>query len=280
MNLLLFRWLLQYRVYLFSAIVVNYAVCVAIGCGLSFAPLLANTPNAPSLFDRDFYLFSAIQGALFIICFFLIGKTTELLGVAVATLATRLSVAIPTTAAFVLYSDEVTTTKLIGITATIMALYLSCRRPSNSALPVWQRLFFPSILFVVFGIHYTLLKFVQHYHLDNSSYHTYVLHAFFSAFAISAAVLVVQLIKKRAVLTRRELIGGTILGCTNYGSIYFLIKTLGESGRQSSQLFPTLNVAVVIASALCAWIIFKERLSKPLISALIIGVVAIIFINL
>ena len=102
LNHFLFKGFARYRIDLISAIVTNYAVCVLIGFSSSIESI-----SRESIFTREWYPFSVIQGGVFVLCLFLLGRTTEKQGVAVASLAARLSVAIPTITAFFLYNDLV-----------------------------------------------------------------------------------------------------------------------------------------------------------------------------
>lgn len=274
-NHLLFKAFARYKIDLLGAITVNYAVCLAIGGSASITPVFGN-----AFFTQDWFPFSIVQGIIFVACLFFIGRTTAKQGVAVTSLATRLSVAIPTAAAFFLYGDMATPTKITGILAALAALYLSCGAPTGPANSFKAVSILPLTLFAVFGAHSTLIKFVQERFLDNTSYHTYIMAAFLSAFLISGAVLAWRLTGKRQTFGWKELVWGFALGCTNYGAIYFLIRALSVPGRESSQLFPTISIAVVGLSSLGAWAFFGERLRGRLLGALAIGAAAIVLVNL
>ena len=274
-NHLLFKAFARYRIDLLGAIVINYTVCLVIGAASSVTPVFGI-----SLFTQNWYPVSIVQGIILVVCLFLIGRTTEKQGVAVTSLATRLSVAIPTAAAFFLYGDIVTTMKIIGIPAALLALYLSSGVPTESAHSPKMVKILPIALFSLFGAHSTLLKFVQERFLDKTSYHTYVMAAFLSAFLISGAVLAWRLVRKKQSFRWKELVWGFVLGCTNYGSVYFLIRALSVPGRESSQLFLTISIAVVGLSSFGAWFFFDERPGGRLLGALAIGAVAITLVNL
>ncbi len=275
LNHLLFKAIARSRVDLLCAIVTNFAVCVVIGYSSSFESIFQS-----SIHTQDWYPVSILHGGLFTVCFFLMGRTTEKQGVAVASLATRLSVAIPAVAAFFLYNDSITISKISGILVALLALYLSSDKRKGSTHPLRTGSMLPLILFAAFGFHSALIKFVQERFLGSTSYHEYVMSAFLSAFVISGLVLIFRLIKKQQSCRWQDMISGIALGCSNYGSVYFLIKALGVPGCQSSQLFPTLSIAVVSLSSLGAWAYFKEKLHKRILTALTIGGVSIILINL
>lgn len=278
-NHLLFKALARFRIDLLSVVTVNYVVCIVIGYNS-----LAETAFETSIFAQPWYPFSIVQGAIFMICLLLIGRTTEKHGVAVASVSARLSVVLPTVAAFFLYSEPVTALKLTGISAALLALYLSGVSPQKSSKGSSHRLrtisMLPIVLFISFGTLSTLIKYVQESYLDSVSYHTYVMSSFAWAFIFSGLILGRQLRKNRKIFRWKELACGITLGCVNYGAIYFLVRALSVPGWQSSQLFPTISISVVVLSSFGAWVIFKERPHRQMIAAIAIGAIAIILINL
>lgn len=274
-NHLLFKARARLHIDLLSMIVTNYAVCVGIGYLSCVEPVFRG-----SAVTQDWFLFSVLQGGVLAGCFFLMGWTTEKQGITVASLAARLSVAIPTVTAFLLYDDVITLAKITGILAALLALYLSCGNTRGSAQAHRTRRRLPFLLFAAFGTHSTLVKFVQEQYLGNTSSHAYLLFAFLSAFLISGSVLAWRLFKKHQTYRWRDLIAGLALGGVNYGSVYFLIRVLGVPGWQSSQLFPTISIAVVSLSTLGAWAFFNERLHRRILGALAIGAGSIVLVNL
>ena len=274
-NHLMFKAFARRRIDLLSAIVINYVVCVAIGYSSSMASI-----SIASMFGRNWYPFSVIQGGLLVACLFLIGWTTARQGVSIASLATRLSVAIPTVIAFFLYDDAVTTLKIIGILAALTALYLSGVEDAQKTALLPAISWLPFILFVGFGVHSALIKFVQARFLDSTAYHAYVMASFLAALLISGLVLTGRILKRQYAPKWQDLTAGLILGFTNYGAVYCLLRALSVPGWQSSQLFPTISIAVVGLSSLGAWVVFNERLQRRMVGALIIGAAAIVLVNL
>ena len=189
-NLLLFKAFPRLRIDLLTAVVANYAACVAIGFGSSSTNRLSST-----VFAQGWYPFSILQGGILVTSFFLLGPATQKHGVSVASLATRLSVAIPTTAAFLLYNDVVTASKVIGLFTALIAIYLSSVSPAESTRRKKKNSGLPLVLFVVFGAHFTLVKFVQEPFLGHTAYHEYVMFCFLSAFVISTTVLIWRVLK-------------------------------------------------------------------------------------
>jgi len=274
-NHLLFKAFARFKIDLLTAVVLNYFVCVIIGYSTSFEQLFQG-----SIFTQNWYIFSIIQGALLAVSFFLMGRTTKKYGVAVTSLATRLAVAIPVFAAFFLYNDIISVTKITGVLAALVALYLSCAVSENTPSVPKIKALLPIFLFISFGMHSTFIKFVQENFLGSTSYSTYIMSSFLAALILSGSILLWRVINKKYICQWRDIKAGIILGCANYGAIYFLIRALSVPGRESSQLFPTISIAIVILSSFGAWIFFREQINRKMLLSLVIGIGAIVLVNM
>jgi len=271
---LLFRAFDDWRVNLFWAIPVNYFACIVVG-GI-FAP----PQHAAELLSRPWLVLAILQVFVLAVNFYLLAYTAQRAGVSVAVLASRLSVAIPAILAFVLYGDSLNAMKVIGLATALSSLYLCTGTSQDFGVThVWLRRALPVLVFVMFGCHFTLLKFTQAHYLDSSSNHLYVTMSFLFAFVTSVTVGLVKIRATKIAIRVRDLIAGGTLGLINYGAIYFLVKVLSLEGWQSSQLFPVYSVGVVSVSSLLAMILFQERLSGLKTFGLVTGLVAIALLN-
>src|SRR5215475_9525556 len=270
---LLFRAFDDWRVNLFWAVPANYFACIVVG-GI-FAP---PPQHVSELLSRPWLVLAIVQGLVLAVNFYLLAYTAQRAGVSVAILASRLSVAIPAILAFVLYGDSLNAVKIVGLATALSSLYLcTVTGPDFGVTHVWLRRVLPVLVFLMFGCHFTLLKFTQARYLDSSSNHLYVTMSFLFAFVTS---LTIGLVKIRATkVAIRDIIAGGALGLINYGAIYFLVKVLSFEGWQSSQLFPIYSVGVVIVSSLLAMFLFKERLSRLKTFGLVMGVAAVALLN-
>ena len=116
---MLFRGFADWRVNVFWAIPVNYLTCVIVGSIWGGHPLALSTlPSQPWLW------LALLQGGILAVNFFLLAYTAQRVGVSVAALASRLSVAIPSILAFLFYGDSFTAAKLAGLAAALLSLYL------------------------------------------------------------------------------------------------------------------------------------------------------------
>jgi len=82
------------------------------------------------LASQSWIVFAALQGIILAVNFYLLAHTAQRVGVAVASLASRLSVAIPSILGFVIYGDSLTVVKIAGLLAALLALYL-CTAPDQ-----------------------------------------------------------------------------------------------------------------------------------------------------
>jgi len=273
-NHLMFKAFQRLDVAVLPAIVVNYLVCIGVGY-LS----MEGTADGGQSFGGALLLFAVLQGALLIGSFFLMSATTRKNGVGVAALAARLAVILPTVTAFFLYGDSAHGLKLAGIGIAVVALYLgSFEKDASQALDRGLQPL-PIALFLSFGMNLVLAKYVQVHHLDRMTYHGYLMYAFGFAFLSGLVLWVCKRARGRPPARRKDILAGVLLGVNNYGSLYFMIRTIAQPGWESSVVFPTISASVVMLSFLGAFAIFGERASRRKLTALVVGVAAIVLIN-
>jgi drug/metabolite transporter (DMT)-like permease len=270
-----FRAFEKFGVNLYWAIPLNYVTCVFIG-----TIWVSGTHDPASLLAEPWLGFAAIQGFLLAINFYLLAYTAQRAGVAVAALASRLSVAIPALLAFQLYGDSVTLTKIVGLGTALLALYL-CTAPEKGSAAVAGRMFqlAPLLVFLTFGCYFSILKYLQTHFLSSASYQVYVMSGFIFAFLSSIVIGLAKGVLSPAAFALKHLLAGVLLGGINYIAVYALLQVLALRGWESSQIFPIYSVGVVAVSAtLAAWC-FGERLSSLRMTGLATGLVAVALLN-
>lgn len=270
-----FRAFEGWRVNLFWAIPINYLTCVAIG-----KVLAGSSFTLVGLLSQPWLGFAAVQGFLLAVNFFLLAHTAQRVGVAIAALASRLSVAIPSVLAFMLYRDSLTPVKLAGLLAALVALYL-CTAPEKNSGKLSAKLFqlLPLLVFVTFGCYFTILKYLQTYYLDQVTYHGYVMLGFVFALLSSLAIGLGKGVIAVADCRGVHVAAGVGLGAINYFTVYALLRVLALQGWESSQLFPIYSVGVVTVSTVLAYVCFRERLTRRKMVGLAVGLVAVALLN-
>lgn len=271
----IFRAFDIWRVNVFWAIPANYVTCVLVGRFLA-----GETLGFTEALSQTWSFFAAVQGIILAVNFYLLAHTAQRVGVAIASLASRLAVAIPSLLAFLLYGDALTVTKVAGLSMSLVALYL-CTAPDGRAAAPTSRLLqlSPVTLFLTFGCYFTILKYLQTYYLTAASYHSYVMSGFIFAFLSSIIIGLGKGVFAPAHLRPHDLGAGIILGLINYLAIYALLKVLGLEGWESSQLFPIYSVGVVAVSSLLAALVFKDKLSRQKTLGLVVGMAAVALLH-
>ena len=271
----LFRAFDDWRVNVLWAIPANYVTCIIVG-----SIFVGNDFDLVALVLQPWILFAIIQGIILAGNFFLLAYTAQRAGVSVAALASRLSVAIPSILAFLLYGDSLNLLKMVGLLLALLSLYLCTASDSkNSTAQRVSHTVLPVLVFVTFGCYFSILKYVQTYYLDESSYHVYVMSSFIFAFLTSLIIVLIRGLLATAEFRLAHLLAGVLLGLINYVAIYSLVRVLGLEGWESSQLFPIYSVGVVAVSSLLAVFFFRERLSRVKTTGLLIGMVAVALLN-
>jgi len=273
---LLFKAFQGWQVSIAWAVSLNYLACTLWGSLFSLGPA---GPSLP-LF-QPWIPVALLQGLLLAGNFYLLANTAQRAGVAIASLSSRLSVAIPVLAAIPLYGESLDFLKSAGICGALVALYLGTA-PSKGAKQTirLQTFILPVVVFFSFGFHFTLLKYAQHFHLSQDQHHQYLMISFFFALLFSLAVLSCTQRNTTALLSKKTWLGGLFLGSCNYFALFLMTRVLSYEDWPSSVVFPTHSVGVVLVSTVAAVLLFSETLSLKRTFGLIIGSFSVVALNI
>lgn len=252
----------RFGIPLFPTIVFNYLTCVVTGSVVNgFFPL-----NAGS-FKEEWIVWAGIMGILFITLFNIIGFTAQKIGVAVASVANKLSLVIPFAFSVYLYNEQATWIKIAGIALALVAVFFTCLPPERAQGATGKKLSpalmvgLPAILFLGSGLLDALVKYVEHTYLNPSNSDAYLIASFATAGLIGSVILAGMYFTRKATFDYRSIIAGIAIGIPNYFSIWFLVKVLKLYANNSSAIIPINNMGIVLLSSLVAALLFKERLS-------------------
>lgn len=250
----------RYGVNVFQAIVFNYITCVITGTIVNGAfPIHAENIKTP------WFGWAMIMGAMFVSIFNVVAITAQKNGVAVASVANKLSLIIPVILSVYLYQETVAGWKAIGVVLALLAVILTCYTPNPNGNKVkaskWVYIL-PLILFISSGLLDALINHVQITYVNEHNNNDYLVSSFFSAATIGSVILGVQFIRKKQIFAWKNLLAGMLIGIPNYFSIWCLVHFLKESPWQTSASIPVNNMGIVLFSAVVAWLLFKERLTK------------------
>ncbi len=268
-----FKFLDRYGINTFQAIVVNYLAAVLLG----FA-LVDDRQIFFSFQSLDWLPWALVLGTLFILMFYLIGMTTQKIGVTVAAVAHRLSLVIPAIFAIFLYNESVTVLKGGGIMLAMLAVYYTSQdREQITGHITPFKLVLPFIVFLGGGIVDTMINYVQNTFLQIKHEDSFLTFLFGTSFLIGILIFLFRWLQGLEKLDWRSAIAGTVLGIANYGSIYFVIQALNHAGLENSVVFPINNIAIVALSSIGGFI--KERLNRFNVAGVFLAFAAILIMS-
>lgn len=247
----------------FQVIVFNYITSVVTGSIVN-----GRFPINNETVKQEWFPWAMVMGLIFISLFIIIGFTAQRIGVSVASVANKLSMVIPFLFSIYLYDERATILKVIGIILALFAVILTCWPSDSGKEGGGQKLsgillfLIPAILFFGSGMLDTMIKYVEQKFLNEENKNDYLISAFSSAALIGIVSLIILLVTKKQKFDPRAILGGICLGIPNYLSIWCLVRVLKIYGDNSSAIIPINNMGIVLFSAVVAWLVFKEHLSK------------------
>lgn len=278
--LVTFKLTERFRVNSFSAIIVNYITACLAGFFLAHGNVgLLSTLGFGS------FIFMLILGVLFISVFRLISLSTQRAGVAVTSVAAKMSVVLP-----ILFSvwidgdDSLNLTKVVGILLALVAVLLAVYRKEevkrNNA-----GVYLPALIFLGIGIIDSSVKYAQ------ATFVTNEMNPVFNSavFAISGSVGITVLPFNRHILNDVKRVKtwllGLLLGLANFGSVYFMIAALNHTNAttgeraQGSIIFGVNNIGVVVAGVLLGLVLFNERPTLTNWVGIVLSVASIVILT-
>lgn len=269
----IFKLFERFGIDTFQAIVFNYIT--AFTCGLLF---FGGNWEASSFGEGNWIYFALLCSGLFFSLFFVMGKSSQINGVASTSVAVKMSMAVSLLLMIFGYSENVSILKALGILLAFAGVYFvaSPSKKDNSTKTVlWMLLF----LFIGSGILDFLLNFAQKHILDGIPPTLFASVAFGLSGIIGLSILSYRLIIKKSSFHLKNALAGIILGIPNFFSIYFLlesyIKMQNENQWEDSQVLAVINVSVVLLSSALGLSLFREKATVKKIIGLILSVLAI-----
>lgn len=270
----IFKLFDRYSINHYQAIVFNYLVCVLTGC-----LTLGDVPFEASMLTAPWLPIMICLGVLFIGGFNIVGRTVQHFGMAIASVAQRMSLGLSVTFAIWYYHEPYTSYKIIGILIALSAVVFINIPPKEAeentekerANSKWL-VIYPVSIFFISAVIEILLQYLHAVHEMKPAIESIVL------FASAGIVGAVGLLFFRERIQLKNIFGGLVLGIPNYFSIYFMLKALDV--MDGSTVYPLCNISIVAGSALVGFLAFKERLSVLNVLGVGLAMAAIVLITL
>ncbi|MGO1490196.1 MAG: EamA/RhaT family transporter [Psychrobacter sp.] len=214
-------------------------------------------------------------GVLLPAVFIVLGRAIESVGMVATDAAQRLSLIIPILAAFLLFGEVLTGTRVFGLLLGLLALGALLYRPQHAdgskqatRAPVW--LF---SVWVGYGIIDILFKQV-------AKQGTAFPLTLFVSFGMAGLLLFIYLLLTRVRWQGNALIAGLLLGALNMGNIYAYVRAHQVMSESPSIVFTGMNVGVIAVATLIGVGVFKEQLNRINMLGLLlaVGCVAVLFL--
>lgn len=270
----IFKYFDRYNVDTFTAIVVNYWVCVITG-----SIVLGEFPVSTSLLTAPWLPYAILLSAAFIGTFTLMALTVQGFGIVVATIFQRMSLLAPTLLGIYLYQEGAGLSKLAGIVMAIASIFVITRSDTEPTTnPVFRRWVYPIMVLLGSCIIDFVLYYVNKHQILDSGDIRFVITLFFCAGVIGTLILLYQVLTGHTKMTKKTLLAGIGLGIPNFFSIYLLVQVLAQ-GMAGSVVFPINNVGILAVSAVLGIIFFGEKLGLTKAGGLLMAIAAIVLIS-
>ena len=272
---IIFKLFEKFNINILQAIVVNY--CIAFTTGILAYKGTITISQLPNL---DWFYYTLVLGALFIIVFNLMAITTQRSGLSVVSVATKMSVVIPVLFGLLYYNENLGAIKLFGIGIALIAVYLTSNK-SNQVISVNKKsIVLPILVFIGSGIIDTSIKFLEDAYVANNDVPLFSAIIFLAAAIIGFIIIIIQVMSGSFKFEFKNVIAGICLGVPNYFSIYFLVKTLRSDILESSGIFAINNVSIVTLSTFAGIFLFKEKLIRKNWIGIGLAILSIILISI
>lgn len=269
---LCFKYLEKFGIKNLHAIVFNYLTCVITGIIVS-----QEIPDVSVIVHKPWFPFAVFLGFSFFCIFNIMGYVANNIGVTVTSVASKLSMVIPVTAAILLYHDSFTILKAISVLLALTAVFLtSLTEKSHEKNLEVKGLLMAFLIFLGSGVGDALVNYASVRLMRPEEFHSFNIMIFTFASLCGVIVLIFQGINLKRSIPLKAAAGGILLGIPNYFSLLFLIKALNVPGWKSSVVFPINNMGIVVLTAVCAFILFREKLLKVNLIGIGLALIAIL----
>lgn len=267
----IFKLIDTFKAPLLNAVVVNYLTATTLG----FA-IFGSFP-AGQIVSAGWFPMGIVLGFLFIVTFLLIGISSRETGIVITTVASKMSLVLPMTFSIIAYGENVSATKIAAILLAITSVFLCTYKPSSQKTKtnIWKFLL-PAIIFIFMGANDSLVIYSrEEFGISGDA-------ALFTAtlFGISLLCGLIYAVVKRGVMKNflnfKTWWMGILLGSFNFGSVYFVIRSMNTGIISTSSLYGICNTSTILLSIVIGVVFFKEKLNKLNIAGGVLALLTIV----
>ncbi len=253
----------NHKISINQAVAINYPVA-AISAFILFKPNFSSNFN---ILLSEWKILLPL-GILLPTVFIIMGECVNYAGIAKSDAAQRLSLFLPIVAAFLIFGEILSVGKLLAVILAIISLLALVYKPKNKTNSTGAVL---TLLGVWFG--YGIIDILFKQLSKNTAMTATNLCAIF---ILSAIVLFTYLIARRTKWTVASIFGGAILGCLNFGNIYFYFRAHQAYSSNPTLIFAAMNLGVISLGTIIGTAVFKEKINTINIIGIILAIIAIV----
>ena len=183
--------------------------------------------------------------------------------------AQRLSLIIPLLSAFVIFGEQLTERKMLGVALAFTALLCLLWKPSKGGSGKGGAWLWPLVVLLGYGVIDILFKQMA---LAGAAFSGGLL----VVFVLAGVLMLLYLLLVRARWKRSHLLTGVLLGALNFANIYTYIRAHQSLPGNPSLVFSAMNMGVIVLGTLVGAVLFRERLSRLNLLGVLLALGAIV----
>ena len=255
--IIIFKMFEKYNINNLQALIVNYMTA-----GICSYFFLESDLSIEYIFGSGWLFHAIVIGTLFIVVFVFYGFGTQKVGISTTTVANKMSLIIPVSAAIILYEDVFTYLKALAFFLAIVGIYLSSTRAGKLSFDR-KYLWLIILIFLGQGVSDAIFNDFAQKFPDERGY-LFFMTLFFVASVSGLLIYILESInqKKKNPFQLSSIFWGIIFGVPNFFSLVFFLKALANPSLNSSVVFPLVSMGIVVSSSLLGVFLFNEKLDK------------------
>lgn len=269
---LIFKLFVKYNINTLQAIIFNYVIAFFVGFLINpFHFSISKLLSAPWLFG------SVFLGFMFICVFNILGKTTQINGISVASVSSKMAMIIPILFGIIVFNENLGFSKIIGIIVALLAVYFTSKKESGEIKT--SNYILPLLLFFGAGVIDTSMNYIQYHYIKEDEASIFASFTFIFAFIFGLLFFVIKSIKQKSKINGKNILAGIILGVPNYFSMYYLIRALQNKNLESATIFTLINIGVILLTTVFSLLIFNEKIKKQNFIGILLAIAAVFLVT-
>ncbi|MBE6790143.1 MAG: hypothetical protein E7535_03005 [Ruminococcaceae bacterium] len=243
----------------------NYFICSLFAAIYTRFDILPENPSLSSSVTLG-----TVNGILYLISFILLQFNTEKHGIVLSSIFMKLGLLVPFVLSVVLFDEIPTAVQITGFIIAVAAIIIINIKKEGSS----SRFGLTLILLLLLGGSADAMSKVYEFYGPLELTNQFLFFTFITAFVLCVILVIIRKEKP----SRTDILFGALIGIPNFFSSKFLILALERIPAVAA--YPTFSVATILAVTITGIFIFKEKLTKLQMFALLLIIAALILLNI